>query len=83
MTDLYDRATEREEETRADALEEQARRAGLRGKTFNDSARNCRVCDDPIPEARRRAVPGTQTCMPCQTDLERALHGRFPSGKTE
>lgn len=77
MTDIYDRATEREEESRADALAAQARRAGLAGKTMHDSARNCRVCDDSIPTARRRALPGVQTCVPCQEELERA--GSFNS----
>lgn len=73
MTDIFDRATDREEELRRDALEEQARRAGLDGKTVADSAARCIVCDLRIPAARRRAVPGVQTCVECQTDLERAL----------
>lgn len=72
MTDLFDRATEREEQDRADALAEQARRAGLDGKTVDDSALVCRVCEEPIPEARRCALPGVQTCVDCQADLERA-----------
>ena len=72
MTDPFDRATEREEELRADALAAQARRAGLAGKTAADSAARCRICDEPIPEARRRALPGVQTCVDCQADLERA-----------
>lgn len=73
MTDLYDRATEREEQDRADALAEQARRAGLAGKTVHDSAARCRVCEEPIQLARRRAMPGVQTCVECQADLERAV----------
>lgn len=73
MTDVFDRATETEEALRADALEEQARRSGLRGKTFSDSATLCRVCDEPIPMERRKAVPGVQTCIECQTMLEGGL----------
>lgn len=76
MTDLWDRATAREEALRDDALAEQARRDPTRGKTFLDSARNCRVCDEAIPEKRRRAVPGVQTCVDCQNDLERAVSPR-------
>lgn len=71
MTDPLDRATEREEELRADALADQARRSGLAGKTVADSATECRLCDGPIPDARRHALPGVQTCIDCQTDLER------------
>lgn len=73
MTDIYDLATEREEENRADALAAQQRRAGLHGKTFHDSARLCRVCEDPIPVRRRRALPGVQTCVACQELLEAAM----------
>ena len=61
MTDIFDRASKHEEEDRADALAAQTRRARLSGKTVNDSALNCCVCDDLIPEARRQALPGVQT----------------------
>lgn len=73
MTNFFDRAAEREEELRHDALEEQARRAGMQGKTIADSAKHCSVCDCPIPEERREAMLGVQTCLSCQADLERAL----------
>ena len=73
MTDIYDRATEREEEFRADALAAQARRSGLADKTVDDSAMNCVLCNDEIPEGRRQHMPGVQTCVPCQEDLERGL----------
>ena len=73
MSNLSDRASEREEELLADALADQARRAGFQGKTINDSAVICHVCDEVIPTARRRALPGVQTCVECQADLEAAL----------
>jgi phage/conjugal plasmid C-4 type zinc finger TraR family protein len=28
---------------------------------------DCEVCGEDIPEARRRALPGTRTCVPCQS----------------
>jgi phage/conjugal plasmid C-4 type zinc finger TraR family protein len=31
------------------------------------SAEYCEECGDDIPEARRRAQPGTQTCVSCQS----------------
>ena len=71
MPNLDDRATEREEELRGDALAEQARRAGLAGKTVADSAAFCEICDTEIPEARRIAVPGVKTCIDCQSDIEK------------
>jgi phage/conjugal plasmid C-4 type zinc finger TraR family protein len=73
MTDFYDRSSAREEELRQDALTEQAIRAALSGKTVDDSAVLCQVCSYKIPQARRVAVPGVQTCVPCQEDLERGL----------
>ena len=74
MTDIYERAAEREEEIRTDALAHQVRRAGLAGKTIADSALERAICDGPIPEARRQAIPGVQTCFDCQFDLEEAIH---------
>ncbi|MDR3323256.1 MAG: TraR/DksA C4-type zinc finger protein [Zoogloeaceae bacterium] len=69
MTDISDRATEREETLRADALAAHFRRVG----TEAVSAKRCAVCDEPIPDARRRALPGVMTCVDCQSDIERAL----------
>ncbi len=65
-----------EEENRADAMAAQNRRAGLTGKTVADSATECRICDTPIPFERRCALPGVQTCVDCQSDLEKAVGGR-------
>jgi phage/conjugal plasmid C-4 type zinc finger TraR family protein len=31
------------------------------------SATDCIDCGDPIPKARRKAVPGVQRCVPCQS----------------
>jgi phage/conjugal plasmid C-4 type zinc finger TraR family protein len=69
VSDEIDRAQAREEEMRAIALEEQARRAALIG----DGAPDCMVCGEPIPEPRRQALPGVCTCVECQTDIEQAL----------
>jgi phage/conjugal plasmid C-4 type zinc finger TraR family protein len=72
LTDIYDRATEAEEQSREKAIADQVRRSGLAGKTVADSATVCAVCDDLIPQDRREAVPGVQTCIHCQIELERA-----------
>lgn len=71
--DVFDRATLREEAMREEALQNQCRRAGLAGKTVRDSARRCRMCGESIPPARRKSVPGVQTCVECQRDAEREL----------
>jgi phage/conjugal plasmid C-4 type zinc finger TraR family protein len=37
------------------------------------SAEFCAECGDPIPEARRRAVPGVQLCVTCQSGRDRRI----------
>lgn len=73
MVDDIDRAQAREAELLQDALRDQARRAGLAGKTSADSAEFCeaRRCGAPIPEPRRQAVPGCRFCVACQARLEK------------
>ena len=35
-----------------------------------ESATHCEHCDEPIPEARRHAIPGVRLCVRCQAKLE-------------
>ena len=74
MIDDIDRAQAREAEMLGDALRDQARRAGLAGKTPADSAEFCqaRGCGEEIPVTRRRAVPGVQLCVACQARREKS-----------
>jgi phage/conjugal plasmid C-4 type zinc finger TraR family protein len=32
-----------------------------------ESATHCDECGEPIPEGRRKAVPGVRTCVACQS----------------
>lgn len=43
-----------------------------------DSAEHCEECDALIPEARRKAIPGVQLCINCQTNAEK--HQNKPGG---
>ena len=36
-----------------------------------ESLTDCEVCEEPIPEARRIAIPGVRLCVRCQADLEK------------
>ncbi len=67
MSDEIDRGQAREEEIRADALAEFARH---HPPSTAQSAAKCRDCGESIPEARRLALPGVQTCIDCQRDAE-------------
>ncbi|MBQ0772743.1 DksA/TraR family C4-type zinc finger protein [Parasphingorhabdus sp.] len=42
-----------------------------------EAAKYCVECGEEIPEARRRALPGTRTCVACQSarDANRASAG--------
>jgi phage/conjugal plasmid C-4 type zinc finger TraR family protein len=41
--------------------------------TSGESRTHCAECDEPIPEARRAAVPGVKLCIECQQERD----GRF------
>lgn len=71
MADDIDRAQAREEEMRSDALAEHARRAD--GAAALPSAESCAVYGEPIPMRRQITLPGVQTCVECQADLEGAI----------
>ncbi len=36
----------------------------------------CEDCEEPIPEARRRAVPGVRLCVRCQTVVDQEQGAR-------
>lgn len=37
---------------------------------YGDSLEFCEDCEEPIPEKRRRAVPGCRRCLTCQLEFE-------------
>lgn len=41
------------------------------GRPVGDSRMECIDCEEPIPERRRRAVPGCLRCVNCEAELER------------
>ncbi|BAU47413.1 conjugal transfer protein TraR [Sulfurifustis variabilis] len=69
MADQIDIAHERIEQQLAESLSQRVR---YKGK----SARRCADCGEPIPDVRRRSVPGVQTCVICQEVRERAARER-------
>jgi phage/conjugal plasmid C-4 type zinc finger TraR family protein len=38
-----------------------------------ESAEFCDECDEPIPQARRVAIPGVRLCVECQSGRDRAF----------
>lgn len=48
-------------------------RARLRARQGGEGRADCAECGEPIPEARRRAVPGASLCLDCQAVNDRAF----------
>lgn len=42
-----------------------------------ESLRKCEECGEPIPEARRKALPGVRLCVACQEELDEAERKSF------
>jgi phage/conjugal plasmid C-4 type zinc finger TraR family protein len=51
------------DDTVADAVAAARARMAAAGEGSDD----CVICGEPIPEARRRALPGARTCVQCQS----------------
>lgn len=64
MADVMDLAQQREQEDRERYIN------NARSRITAPSLFLCEVCDTPIPEARRAAIPGVAFCVTCQEDTE-------------
>ncbi len=53
------------------STEEALARMRLRTRRRGESLSECAECDEPIPEARRQAVPGVTLCVACQAQADR------------
>ncbi len=36
-----------------------------------ESLSHCQLCEEEIPKARRKAIPGVRLCVLCQSELEK------------
>lgn len=53
----------------ASSLEDEIAR--IRGNLpQGESLSHCEECGDPIPEARRKALPGVRLCVVCQQEID-------------
>ena len=57
------------EQIEASINDELARLKARRGPV-GESLTHCAECDEPIPEARRRALPGVKLCLDCQQERD-------------
>jgi phage/conjugal plasmid C-4 type zinc finger TraR family protein len=49
---------------------DELRRLQARRRPVGESLTHCAECDEPIPEARRRAIPGVKLCIDCQAERD-------------
>ncbi|WP_321883564.1 TraR/DksA C4-type zinc finger protein [Burkholderia cepacia] len=73
--DDFDHASDIEEQYRALAIAAATRPA----RSTAESAAFCQneACGEPIPDERRRAVPGCRFCIECQERREQAINRRY------
>ena len=64
-----------EEQIEASLQDELARLRARRGPA-GESAEDCMDCGEPIPEARRIAVPGVKLCTECAGGREKRFEAR-------
>ncbi|WP_299557747.1 DksA/TraR family C4-type zinc finger protein [uncultured Sulfitobacter sp.] len=64
------------EQIEASINDELARLKSRRAPT-GESLTHCAECEEPIPEARRRALPGVKLCIDCvrERDQKQAFRG--------
>jgi len=63
------------EQIEASVQDELARLKARKGPV-GDSLRHCADCEEPIPEARRQAIPGVKLCIDCAQDRDGGFRER-------
>lgn len=64
-----------QEQIEASIQDELARMGALKAPA-GESRETCAECDEPIPEARRKALPGVKLCIECQREKDAAYQAR-------
>lgn len=52
------------------SIEDELTRMRAQRGPAGESRTHCADCDEPIPEPRRRAIPGVKLCVECQQDRD-------------
>ena len=60
-----------QEQEQIDATVESAVQLAKSRLPAGESALHCEECEEAIPEARRKAMPGVRYCLRCQSELEK------------
>ncbi|MBH5329637.1 DksA/TraR family C4-type zinc finger protein [Eikenella sp. S3360] len=65
------------EQAQIDANLDDALAAARQNLPSGESARECDECGEPIPEARRQALPGVRLCIDCQEEADKQQQFRL------
>ncbi|MBJ6370369.1 DksA/TraR family C4-type zinc finger protein [Sedimentitalea arenosa] len=52
------------------SIADELARLKARKSQVGESLTHCAECDEPIPEARRTAIPGVKLCIECQSERD-------------
>ena len=55
-----------------DSINDEIARIRRRLEECGESLEECEECGEPIPLARRRAMPGVRLCLECQQEADRS-----------
>lgn len=58
------------------SIAEELERLRARRAAGGESRSHCAECEEPIPEARRRAVAGVELCVECQGEQDARTNAR-------
>ncbi|MEL7132533.1 MAG: DksA/TraR family C4-type zinc finger protein [Pseudomonadota bacterium] len=58
------------------SIADELARMNARRAPVGDSLTHCAECEEPIPEARRAAVPGVKLCVECVAERDAAYKVR-------
>ncbi|MEL7256843.1 MAG: DksA/TraR family C4-type zinc finger protein [Pseudomonadota bacterium] len=58
------------------SIEDELKRLKAKSSPKGESFTHCAECEEPIPEARRTAIPGVKLCIDCQQERDGAFQVR-------
>ena len=58
------------------SIAEELERLRAKARPVGESLTHCAECDEPIPEARRQALPGVKLCIDCVQERDAGFKAR-------
>ncbi len=58
------------------SISDELARLKARQAPVGESMTHCAECEEPIPEARRQAIPGVKLCIDCQQERDTTFQVR-------